>query len=404
MKNIILFDDDSRDNLMPLAHTKPICELRCGILTIREKWELYLNSKASFITQDFLVDKYPITVSEDNWVINGSLLPNPKLLKLILSLSTNEAILCDGELLAARLDFPQFELLNKDQPIEEISGIELSKKDDFSKIHYLQDLFLLNGQEIFADFELLTANRISEPISTTNQVYGKYPVFLELGAKVECSVLNSSDGPIYIGANSEVMEGCLVRGPFAMNNNSVLKMGAKVYGPSTLGPHCKVGGEINNVIFNGYSSKAHDGFLGNSVIGEWCNFGADSNNSNLKNNYADVKLWNFNSNKFIPTGLQFCGLIMGDHSKCGINTMFNTGTIIGAHCNLFGSGFPRNFVPSFSWGGAHGYVTYTYEKALETAEKVMERRGLIMSETDKKIMKHIFDQSAVYRTWEKKES
>lgn len=401
MRNIILFDDENRDHFLPLVYTKPVCELRCGILTIREKWEIYLSSKSSFITQDYLMGKYPIEVSNDNWIINGSLLPNPRIVQLILSLEMNEAILSEGELLAARLDYAQFDLLNNDKPIEEISGIELTKGDSYSKISQLSDLFMLNGQQIEADFDLITKNRKSEELSNTNTVIGGHPVFLEKGASVECAVLNTIEGPIYIGKDATVMEGSLIRGPFAMNANSVLKMGSKVYEDCTLGPHCKVGGEINNVIFTAYSSKSHDGFLGNSVIGEWCNFGADSNNSNLKNNYATVKLWNYPTKRFKSTDLQFCGLIMGDHSKCGINTMFNTGTVIGVSCNLFGSGFPRNYVPSFSWGGASGYTTYAISKALDTAERAMERRDLPLTKEDREILQHVFESSSEYRPWEK---
>ena len=401
MKNVILFDDEGRDNLLPLVYTKPVCELRCGILTIREKWEIYLNSKASFITQEYLMDKYPIQVSDDNWIINGTLLPNPGIVKLILSLSTNEAILSEGELLAARLDYAQFELLNADKPIEEIEGIELKKDDGYSKIKTLSDIFRLNGQEITMDYDLITKNRASKTLSKTNTILGEHPIFIEKGAVIECSILNAKDGPIYIGKDAEIMEGCIVRGPFAMNAKSVLKMGAKIYGPTTLGPFCKVGGEVNNVVFSAYSSKGHDGYLGNSVIGDWCNFGAGSNNSNLKNNYSEVKLWNYEDRKFTPTGLQFCGLIMADHSKCSINSMFNTGTVVGINCNLFGSGFPRNFVPSFAWGGDKTYKTYAFDKAMETAKIVMARRDMELDFKDVEILKHVFELSAEHRNWEK---
>ena len=255
----------------------------------------------------------------------------------------------------------------------------------------LTDIFSFNGMEIVRDFELITSGRLSQNISNTNVVFGKYPLFVEKGCSVECATFNTNDGPIYIGANSEVMEGANIRGPFAMCEHAVLKMGAKMYGDTTVGPWCKVGGELSNVVFFGYSNKAHDGFLGNSVVGEWCNFGADSNNSNLKNNYAEVKLWSYETQHFENTGLQFCGLIFGDHSKCGINTMFNTGTVVGVSANIFGAGFPRNFVPSFSWGGASGFSEYKLETAFEVMERVMARRHVEFTETDKAIMKHIFD-------------
>lgn len=404
MKNIILFDDDSRENFLPLVFTRPVCELRCGILTIREKWERIFNLKVSFITQDYLQEKYPLQVSDDNLLINGSLLPNDKILKLITSLDKNEAIISGGELIAARLDETQFYKLNNNEPISEISGMNLGLNEGYTKIHQLWDLFVLNGQEIDRDFKMLTKGRKSEPIDATNTIVGKSPVFVEAGAKITAAIINTNGGPVYVGKNAEIMEGSMIRGPLAMCDNSVLKMGSKVYGASTLGPYCKVGGEINNVIFTGFSNKGHDGFLGNSIIGEWCNLGADTNNSNLKNNYAEVKLWNYGKKSFQKTGLQFCGLIMGDHSKCGINTMFNTGTVIGVSCNMYGAGFPRNFVPSFSWGGSSGYMTYKLDKALDTAEKVMIRRGKILNDTDKGILKHILEEEAPYRSWESKKS
>jgi UDP-N-acetylglucosamine diphosphorylase/glucosamine-1-phosphate N-acetyltransferase len=226
---------------------------------------------------------------------------------------------------------------------------------------------------------------------------GKENIFLEPGAKIECATLNASTGPIYIGKDAEIMEGALIRGPFALCEHATLKMGTKIYGPTTIGPHSKVGGEVNNSVIFGYSNKAHDGFLGNSVIGEWCNLGADTNNSNLKNNYIEVKLWDYASGRFIPTGLQFCGLIMGDHSKSGINTMFNTGTVVGVSANIFGSGFPRNYIPSFSWGGAQGYITYHIDKALEVASQVMKRRDIKLDEIEQDILKHIFEITASKR-------
>lgn len=400
MKNIILFDDDSRSNLLPLVYTKPSCELRVGILRIREKWESYFGTKVSYITQDYLMEKYPMIVSDDNWLINGSLLPNQRLFTLIESLEKNEAILSNGELMAARLDQEQFELLNEDKPIDEISGIEIDMNDGFHKVNQLSDIFSLNGQEIEEDFKRLTQHRKSQELSSTNTVIGEHPVFLEQGAKVEAAILNTTKGPIYIGKDAEIMEGSMVRGPFGMGANSLIKMGAKIYGATSLGEHCKVGGEVNNVVFTAYSAKAHDGYLGNSVIGEWCNLGADTNSSNLKNNYAEVKLWNYAHERFVGTGLQFCGLIMADHSKCGINTMFNTGTVIGVNCNLYGSGFPRNFVPSFAWGGSSGFMTYKFEKAMETASKVLARRQLKLEQVDLNILQEVFNRSSKHRSWE----
>lgn len=402
MKNIILFDDDHWKALLPLSYTRPICELRVGILTLSEKWALRLNGTVSYITQEYLAPKYPIDISQDNFVINGRILPNDKLVRIIDKLELNQALLNGEDLIAARLDNLQFDLLIQGKEMKEMQGIDLSEHTDlFTCLARPYDIFKLNGQEIQSDFDILTRGRNSKKLSDTNRILGKHPIFLEAGAKVECSILNASDGPIYIGKNAEIMEGSIVRGPFAMCENAVLKMGAKIYGPTTLGPYSKVGGEVNNVVFHGYSNKGHDGFLGNAAIGEWCNIGADSNNSNLKNNYAEVKLWDYTTERFSRTGLQFCGLIMGDHSKCGINTMFNTGTVVGVSANIFGSGFPRNFIPSFSWGGNGGFSTFQMGKVTEVAERMMERRGLSLSEEDRNILSHIMAETAKYRSWEK---
>lgn len=402
MKNIILFDDQEWSSLLPLTYTRPVAEIRVGILTIREKWEKYLECRTSYITQDYLADKFDIIVQDDNYIINGSVLPCPKLVAMIEQLEPHEALLDNDELIAARLDRESFDLLVNEDPIDEMVGIDISnEKNLYSRISRPNDIFTLNDQEIRLDFKLLTHNRSSKEISKTNQVINPEQIFIEPGAKVECAILNASNGPIYIGKDAEIMEGSVVRGPLAMCDHAVLKLATKVYGATTLGPHCKVGGEVNNVVFFGFSSKAHDGFLGNSVIGEWCNLGADTNCSNLKNNYEEVKLWDYNSESFQKTGLQFCGLIMGDHSKCGINTMFNTGTVVGVSTNIYGSGFPRNFVPSFSWGGAHGFTTYRLPKVYNVADKVMARRSIELTEVDKNILNHIFLRTSVFRSWEK---
>jgi len=400
MKNVILFDNEVWDNLLPLTYTRPVGELRVGILTIREKWEKWADTKVSFITQEHLSQKYPMTIESDNIVINGSLLPLPGICKLIEQMEPNEALLHNDELIAARLNKSQFNSLIEDKEIEELQGFDIGDTP-LLKINNLWDIFGKNDEALKMDFELLTKNRTSEPLSDTNQVTAPEQVFLEPGATVEHCILNASKGPIYIGKDALMMEGCIIRGPLAMNENSVLKMGAKIYGATTLGPYCKVGGEVNNVVFTGYSNKGHDGFLGNSVIGEWCNLGADTNSSNMKNNYSEVKLWSYASQRFIKTGLQFCGLIMGDHSKCGINTMFNTGTVIGVSANVFGSGYPRNFVPSFSWGGDQKYTTYTLEKALDTARAMMKRRDQELTEIDQEILQEVFTSDRSYRTWEK---
>lgn len=391
--NYILFDDSTRTNLLPLTFTRPVADIRIGILTIREKWEKMLNSKTSSKTQTYLAEKFPLefSIEEDNIWINGSFCPNEELLKELSSLNPDEALYVAGILLAVNTG---------DLQLEE-TKLDLYKKiESHSKpiqIQHPWDIFSKNGDAIKTDFELITKGRKSITLSKTNQVLAPENIFVEEGATIECAILNASTGPIYIGKDAEIMEGAIVRGPFALCEHASLKLGAKVYGPTTVGPYSKVGGEVNNSVIIGYSNKGHDGFLGNSVLGEWCNIGADSNNSNLKNNYAEVKLWNYEQEKFVATGLTFCGLIMGDHSKCGINTMFNTGTVIGVNANIFGAGFPRNFVPSFSWGGAAGFTTYKLKDAFEVAERVFERRGKTFDETEKNILTHVFELTEKYR-------
>ena len=381
--NVILFDIN-RSNFYPLSYTRPISEFRIGILTIKEKWTHYYKN-ISTKTEDYLVSKYPIRKQKENLWIDASVLPSKELKTELDSLRNGEVLESNGKIIAFKNLNYSFKNLNKINTSILVNSIE-----------NIWDIFSDNGREIEADFKLLTKARKSQKISDTNTVIGKH-IFIEKGAKISCSILNAENGPIYIGKNTEIMEGTIIRGPFAMGENAVLKMGSKIYGPTTLGPHCKVGGEVNNSVFFGYSSKAHDGFLGNSVIGEWCNLGADTNNSNLKNNYAEVKLWNYEMERFKKTGLQFCGLIMGDHSKCGINTMFNTGTVIGVSVNIFGSGFPRNFVPSFSWGGASGFQMYKLTKVFEVASKVFERRKLDFNENEQNILSEVYDMTKRYR-------
>lgn len=399
--NIILFDDSEvRSRLLPLTYTRPIAELRVGILTIREKWMRRLQGKTSYITQDYLAGKYPIEVANENVVISANILPSEQLCALIEQLGLNEALLKNDELVAAKLDERQFERLMNDEPIDELVGFD-TEDTPFNQINNLWDIFLLNGAEIALDFELLTTGRKSALLANSNRVNTPENIFIEPGAVVDCAVLNASKGPIYIGRNSEVMEGSLIRGPFVLCENSIVKMGAKIYGGTTIGPWSKVGGEISNSVITGYTNKGHDGYLGNAVLGEWCNLGAGTNNSNLKNNYAEVKLWNYPAERFGLTGQQFCGLIMGDHSKCGIGTTFNTGTVVGVSANIFGAGFPRNFIPSFSWGGASGFQTYQTKRAMETAERVLARRGKTLDVADRVIMIRIFEESAKFRRWEK---
>jgi UDP-N-acetylglucosamine diphosphorylase/glucosamine-1-phosphate N-acetyltransferase len=386
--NVILFDDQLiRTNLLPLTFTRPVADIRIGILTIREKWEKLTGLVTSSKTQSYLSTKYPTeyTIDTDNVWINGSILPSKALLEEVKTLQPHQMLVKDDTVVAINSGN------DKEFPGQTDAYKKVTGKAEFLQVKVPWDIFSKNDVALRADFDLLTTGRKSLPIDASNQVKGKNNIFLEEGASVTCSILNAETGPIYIGKDAEVMEGSIIRGPFSLGEHSALKLGTKIYGATTIGPHSKVGGEVNNSVVFGFSNKAHDGFLGNSVIGEWCNLGADSNNSNLKNNYGEVKLWSYAKNDYVPTGLTFCGLIMGDHSKCGINTMFNTGTVVGINANIFGAGFPATHVPSFSWGGASDSTVYKLPNAVEVATRVFQRRGMVFDEQEQKILTHIFE-------------
>jgi UDP-N-acetylglucosamine diphosphorylase/glucosamine-1-phosphate N-acetyltransferase len=391
--NYILFETETdRSNLLPFTFTRPVADIRCGILTFAEKWERYLGVKPSFKTSDYLQEKFKLVAQDTNMLINGAVFPNEIIVKEIQALQAGERLKHKDIIIAAHVNGVN----------DDVARIDIESTSDWvDKLSFTYDIFSKNGDAIEADFSLVTKGRISQVISSTNQVLKPERIFIEEGAKVEFSILNASTGSIYIGKDSEIMEGCKVRGPFAMCEHGGLKMDAKIYPGTTVGPHCKVGGEVSNAVFFAYSNKGHDGFIGNSVIGEWCNIGADTNNSNLKNTYEEVKLWSYRTQRFEKTGLTFCGLMMGDHSKCGINTMFNTGTVVGVAANIFGAGFPRNFIPSFAWGGAQGFETFILKKAFVTAEAMCARRGIVFDEVEKNIMKTVYDESATFRFWEK---
>jgi UDP-N-acetylglucosamine diphosphorylase/glucosamine-1-phosphate N-acetyltransferase len=388
--NYILFDGTVREALLPFTFTRPVADIRIGILTIREKWEKYLGYTTTTVTEEYLSEKYPMVEMESNVMINASFLPNPNLVEKIKNLKSNQALFAGDTVIAFftsdtqdEVDFDTYEIMDH--------------QDEVMTVAHTWDIFSKNDTAIRADFELLTADRKSQAIPKSVNVIAPENIFIEEGAKLEFVTLNASTGPIYIGANSEIMEGSVIRGPFALCESGRVKLATKVYGATTVGPHSVIGGEVNNSVLFGYSNKGHDGFLGNSVLGEWCNIGADSNNSNLKNNYEPVKLWSYETENFAQTGLQFCGLMMGDHSKCGINTMFNTGTVVGVSANIFGSGFPRNFVPSFSWGGASGFTTYQTNKAFQTAKIAMARRNVEFTDLDAAILEHVFESTKKYR-------
>jgi UDP-N-acetylglucosamine diphosphorylase/glucosamine-1-phosphate N-acetyltransferase len=392
--NYVLFDPDFRNRLLPLTFTRPVSLIRTGILTIAEKWANALGSPVSHLTADYLQAKFTLILEEENILINGGLIPDSNLNKAIMALNAGQSLWKGDLLLAAVVEKSSVQNFSTSDISQNQASVKYEGK--ISLIDRLWKIYTGNGNAIQNDLALLHLKPNPGALPENNILIGDN-IYIEEGAKVNASIINTENGPVYIGKSAEMMEGCKIRGPFVLGDHSVLKMGTKIYGPTTIGPHSKVGGEVNNSVIFGYSNKAHDGFLGNAVVGEWCNLGADTNNSNLKNNYAEVRLWDYEQRKFLPTSLQFCGLIMGDHSKCAINTMFNTGTVVGVSANIFGAGFPRNFIPSFSWGGANKMSVYQINKALEVAEIVMSRRGIELTEADKNILQYIFEVTEMYR-------
>lgn len=391
MKNIILFDiPEVRENLLPITFTRPIALIRVGITTILEKWQrAFPDGTFSHLTTDYLAPKFSHNACDDNIFIAGHVIPSVALVELIEHLEFGHAIKANNEIIAFRGTLDNFQAEN----FHEITDFD----NEITSIHWLYEIFALNDKVLEDDFRIITAGRVSQPLSNTNTVIGcptfddgTPKIFIEEGASVEGAFLNVTKGAIYIGKDSEVMEGSCIRAPFAACNNVYVNMGSKIYGATTLGPYCKVGGELNNVVMIGYSNKAHDGFLGNAVIGEWCNLGAGCSASNLKNDYTEIKLWNYPAHRFLRTGLQFCGLIMGDHSKAGVNSIFNTATVIGVGVNIHGTGFPRNFVPSFSEGSSAGFTDVSLVKFFAIAERAMARRHVELTEIDKQIFHNIF--------------
>ena len=373
--NIVLFDQpEVWADMLPLTYTRPLADIRVGIDTIAGKWQASLPGDYSFLpAEDYLLEKYPCAVAnddEDALFIAGHILPDAALTEAVGRLQPGQQLCASDSTVIARRGAPDGETLIWD--------------NEYKAIQRPYNIFMLAGYGIASDFARITAGRKSAPLSATNTVVGDPSlVFIEEGAKVECAIINVTGGPVYVGANAEIMEGSLLRGPVALCEHAVVNMGARIYGATVVGPYCKVGGEINNVVFLGYSNKAHDGYLGNAVIGQWCNLGAGCVASNLKNNYTPVKLWSYPARRFVPTGLQFCGLIMADHSKAGINTMFNTGTVIGVGVNIHQAGFPRAFVASFSDGGSSsGFTDVPLASFLDTAARVMARRGVELTEAD----------------------
>jgi len=388
---IIFFDDEDRYTLLPLSYLRPLAEIRIGIWTIHEKWCHYLNTQSfSFQTSEYLQAGYPIDRLDSTLYIKGNILPDAGLVTAIQNLKNGQALYQNTILIAATTN-------------QVIEGNNFSSLDrlEFNfpirVIQYPEQIFTWNKDELLSDFNAITAGRESAIVEKSNQIKSPENIFVEEGAIIEHSILNAVDGPIYIGKNAKILDGCMLRNGVAICENAVLKMGAKIYGATTIGPGSKVGGEIKNAVIFGNTNKSHDGYLGNAVIAEWCNLGADTNASNLKNDYSEVKLWDYSTETLRKTGTQFCGLIMGDHSKCGINTMFNTGTIVGVNCNIFGAGFQKNFIPSFSWGGPRNYKSYKLEKAKHVAALVWNRRHKEFTSADEQAFEYIYSISAKYR-------
>ncbi|CAG4989349.1 hypothetical protein DYBT9275_00273 [Dyadobacter sp. CECT 9275] len=397
MPEIILFDEPViRLQLLPFTYTRPVAGIRCGILTIAEKWKLWLKTHVSYTTEPYLRHKFAGSHSADSLHINGALCPDENLLKRVLSIRSGEILISEqGEILAARTTevTPDLTELIANFPASVIH------REPFTMIRNVWDIFLYNGAQIISDFGKITQGKTAQPITDPfTSCYHPEKIFIEEGAVVKASVLNAENGPIFIGRNALVQEGSMVQGPFSLGENSVLAQGTKIRPNTTVGPFCKVGGEVSNSVVFGYSNKGHDGYLGNSVLGEWCNLGANTNNSNLKNDHSEVKLFSYASNTLKNTGLTFCGLMMGDYSKAGISTMFNTGTVVGISVNVFGAGFQPKHIPSFSWGGGmEGFTEYRFQKALAVAKDTVNRRNVHFGMHEEDILARIFELTAAHR-------
>jgi UDP-N-acetylglucosamine diphosphorylase/glucosamine-1-phosphate N-acetyltransferase len=392
--NYILFGDQTRNHLLPFTFTRPIADIRVGILTIREKWEKILNAKTSTLTEEYLNIKYPLIKEADNILINSSILPDQTLVEELHRLSPNQTLITGDTIIALRLKAEDIENLDWDV-LDSVTPLQT--KSSPRKINFLWDLIEMNEECIRSDYKLITQGRKSQPIPEWVRVSAAENVFVEEGAILENIIINASEGPVYIGKDAQIMDGAILRGPLAIGEDSKIRMGARIYGATSIGPYCKVGGEVSHSIIFGYSNKAHDGFLGHSVIGEWCNLGADTNTSNLKNSYENVRLWDYQEESFVKTDLQFCGTFMGDHSKCGINTMFNTGTVVGVGAQVFGSGFMRNFIPSFSWGSVAGFSIHNIDKSINIAKRVYGRRNMEFTPMDEDIMRYVYNKTLSFR-------
>ncbi|WP_247237789.1 putative sugar nucleotidyl transferase [Telluribacter sp. SYSU D00476] len=395
MINVVLFDDPTlRVQLLPFTFTRPVAAIRCGIKTIAEKWADTLGTLPSYLTEPYLQNRFALVTAEDNLYINGSLCPDGQLLEALKGLAAETALVSEhNELLALRTT----------SHWHPSSGVTASAIQQYTHplvmIRQLWDIFGENGAQIKADFEHITKGRASASLTDPfTRCYNPEAIFIEEGATIRAAILNAENGPIYIGRNAVINEGSVVQGPFAMGEEAVLNLGATIRPNTTIGPYCKVGGEVNNSVLFGYSNKAHSGYLGNSVLGEWCNLGANTNNSNLKNDYTTVKLYNYAAGELVDTGRLFCGLFMGDYTKAGISTMFNTGTVVGVNVNVFGAGFQPKFIPSFTWGGqAEGFTTYRYEKAMAVDRETVSRRDIPFGEEEETLLWEVFERTQAVR-------
>ncbi len=412
---IVLFDlPQNWATLLPFTFTRPIAEIRMGIFTIKERWQrIFPEHEIVALSVNYLNDDKILDIEDEMLYINSAIIPDNKIISLIKKLSTYKGIKYDDHLIAYRgfikyheqsINFPFSELVFFIHPHSpHYQKCLLQSENIFSDnpmlIQYPYQIFQWNDKIIEFDFENFVVGLPTGLLSTSNKLIGpEKRLYISPKAKVEGSVINTNTGYVFIDDDAEIMEGCMIRGPLALCQSATLKMGAKIYGATTIGPHCKVGGEVNNSVFLAYSNKAHDGFIGNSVIGEWCNLGADTNNSNLKNNYGEVKIFNYYEDRYVHTGLQFCGLMMGDHSKTGINTMLNTGTVMGVATNIFDAGFPPKHIPSFTWGGAKQLIEYDIEKLFQTAQEMYKRRNKEWTERDKNILLKVRDITQYHRS------
>ena len=402
MAQVILFDGEARENLLPLTHLKPVCDLRIGLLTIREKWSHYMGFPVSVVTQDYLSELYPLEYDTENYVINGAVLPSDALVALIRQMDINEAFLHEDQLVVAKLDQKQLRKLIDDEAIEELDAQDL-QDTPFLKISSLTDLILLNEAAIIDDFRLLSKMRKSMPLPPGNTLIGPSDkLFIEVGATVQGSYLNTTTGPIYLSRNSSILEGCFIRGPFALGENSILRMGTKIYGPLATGPFCKIGGEIESSLFQGYSNKSYEGYLGHSIIGNWCNLGAGTQAASVQHTYDEIEMWNEGDEQFIPTGTQSMGAVLGDHTKTANGTVFTPGSVTGICANTLTPGIAPRFIPSFaaSESGQVG-ITFSPENAFRAAEQMMTRRQADLTLQQRLLLLKIFEITSDQRPWEK---